>query len=389
MTEFDYIVVGGGNAGCVLANRLSEDPTVSVAMVEQGRDHNTRNRLVRTPLGVASFFVPYLRFLGGGKLVDWYESAPEPGLQGRTIALPRGRAVGGSSTINGMIYVRGQREDYDNWRDLGNPGWGYEDLLPYFRKIETFEALRRPDSTRHLRFGAKPLSEQIDPFYHGLDGPLNISPIRHANPLCSTFFEAAQQAGLPLNPDYNGASQNGVGYYWYVNKDGYRHSAEGAYIDPVRGCRRNLSVLSETKALKILTQGRRAVGVQCDRAGTRIALRARREVLLSAGSFISPQLLQLSGIGNGNDLRKHGIETVHHLPGVGANLQDHVDTWVKYRARNHTPYGLSWRALPANVGHVLNWPGPASRHVRLDHQRGGGLPFDDARREPAQHSAFL
>lgn len=354
MPEYDYVIVGGGTAGCVLANRLTEDPAVTVAMVEHGRDNNARHRLVRTPLGVASFFVPHLKVLGGGKFVDWYESAPEPGLQGRTIALPRGRAVGGSSTINGMIYARGQREDYDNWRDLGNPGWGYDDLLPYFKKIETFEALKDPTSTRHLRFGRTALSAQIDPAYHGLDGPLNIAPIRHANPLCTAYFEAAQATGLPLNPDYNGASQGGVGYYWYVSKDGFRQSAEGAYLDPIR-TRENLTVLSETKVLKILTEGKRATGIQCDRAGERIEVGAKREVILCTGSFISPQLLMLSGIGGGAALKRHGIEVVHDLPGVGANLQDHVDTWVKYRAKSHAAYGLSWRALPANIGHLLSW----------------------------------
>lgn len=354
MTDYDYVIVGGGTAGCVLANRLTEDPDVRVVMIEHGRDNNSRNRLVRTPLGVASFFVPFLKFLGGGKLVDWYESAPEPGLQGRSIALPRGRAVGGSSTINGMIYVRGQREDYDHWRDLGNEGWGFDDLLPYFKKIESFEALNDPASTRHLRFGEGSLSSQIDPHYHGLGGPLNVAPIRHVNPLCAAYFKAAESLGLPLNPDHNGASQAGVGYYWYVNKDGYRHSAEGAYIDPIRS-RPNLTILSETKALKILTEDKRAVGVLCDRAGVRSEVMARREVILCAGSFISPQLLMLSGIGDARALQRHGIDLVHHLPGVGANLQDHVDTWVKYRAKSHAAYGLSWRSLPANIGHVLNW----------------------------------
>ncbi len=354
MVEYDYVIVGGGTAGCVLANRLTEDPKVSVAMVEHGPDHNTRRRLVRTPLGVASFFVPALKVLGGGKLVDWYESAPEPGLQGRTIALPRGRAVGGSSTINGMIYVRGQREDYDNWRDLGNPGWGYDDLLPYFKKIETFEALKQPSSTDHIRFGNTPLSAQIDPAYHGLAGPLNVAPIRHANPLCTAYFEAARALGWPLNPDYNGARQDGVGYYWYVNKNGFRQSAESAYLDPVRA-RKNLTIVSETKVVKILTEGRRATGIGCERAGERFEIKAKREILLCTGSFISPQLLMLSGIGDGAMLKRHGIDVVHHLPGVGANLQDHVDTWVKYRAKSHAAYGLSWKALPANIGHLLNW----------------------------------
>ena len=354
MSEFDYIIVGGGTAGCVLANRLTEDPNVEVAMVEQGPDGNSRKRLVRTPLGVASFFVPFLKFLGGAKLVDWHESAPEPGLQGRKIALPRGRAVGGSSTINGMLYVRGQREDYDHWRDLGNEGWGFDDLLPYFKKVETFEALKNPASTRHLKFGSRPISEQIDPAYHGTEGPVTVSPMRHANPLCPAFFDAAVAVGMPLNADYNGASQEGVGYYYYVNKDGYRASAESAYIDPIRD-RRNLTIISDTKVLKITTEGNRATGIICSTAGERRELKARREVILCTGSFISPQLLMLSGIGDAGQLKRHGIDLVQHLPGVGANLQDHVDTWVKYRAKSSTPYGISWKALPANIAHLFRW----------------------------------
>jgi choline dehydrogenase-like flavoprotein len=353
LPEFDYIIVGGGAAGCVLANRLSEDPATRVCLVEAGMDRNARKAIVRIPLAMVTFMAPALAFLGGPKFMSWFETEPEPGLQGRSIALPRGKGTGGSTNVNGQIFIRGQREDFDHWRDLGNPGWGYDDLLPYFRKLERFEILAEPVSAKHIRFGNKPLEKQIDPAYHGTDGPLNIAPLRSVNPMAEVFLEAAQQAGHPLNADFNGERQNGVGLYTFTQKNGERVTAEGAYLDPVRH-RPNLTVMSETEITRIVFDGQKATGIACRRNGQNSVL-GGREIILSAGSFASPHLLMLSGIGNAKDLTRHGIPVIVDLPGVGENLQDHLDVTIEYRAKSIAPYGVSWRALPRNIGHVLNW----------------------------------
>ena len=353
MPAFDYIIVGGGAAGCVLANRLSEDPATRVCLVEAGMDRNARKAIVRIPLAMVTFMAPTLAFLGGPKFMSWFETEPEPGLQGRSIALPRGKGTGGSTNVNGQIFIRGQREDFDHWRDLGNPGWGYDDLRPYFRKLERFEILAEPASAKHIRFGNKPLEKQIDPAYHGANGPLNIAPLRSVNPMAEVFLEAAQQAGHPLNADFNGARQNGVGLYTFTQRNGERVTAEGAYLDPVRH-RPNLTVMSEAEVTRIVFDGRKATGIAFRRNGESGTLDGR-EIILSAGSFVSPHLLMLSGIGNAKDLMRHGIPVVADLPGVGENLQDHLDVTIEYRAKSIAPYGVSWRALPRNVGHVLNW----------------------------------
>ncbi len=354
MDRFDYVIVGGGPAGCVLANRLTEDPGVRVALIEAGPDRNARRMIVRMPLAMVTFMAPALAFLGGPRFMSWFETEPEPGLQGRKIALPRGRGVGGSSNVNGQIFIRGQREDFDHWRDLGNEGWGYDDLLPYFRKLERFEILADPTSARHIRLAGKPISDAIDPAYHGTEGPLNIAALRSVNPMCRVYLEAAQLAGHALNPDFNGARQAGVGIYTFTQKNGERQTAEGAYIDPVRG-RKNLTILPERQVTRVIMEGKRAVGVAWASPDGPGETRGR-EVILSAGAFVSPHLLMLSGIGRAVDLVRHGIEPVHDLPGVGENLQDHLDVTLEYRAKSTAPYGISWRALPRNVLHVLDWP---------------------------------
>ncbi|NTJ68200.1 hypothetical protein G6M50_22505 [Agrobacterium rhizogenes] len=353
MPDFDYIIVGGGAAGCVLANRLSEDPATRVCLVEAGMDRNARKVIVRIPLAMVTFMAPALAFLGGPKFMSWFETEPEPGLQGRSISLPRGKGTGGSTNVNGQIFIRGQREDFDHWRDLGNPGWGYDDLLPYFRKLERFEILAEPGSAKHIRFGDTPLERQVDPAYHGMNGPLNIAPLRSVNPMAEVFLEAAQEAGHPLNADFNGARQNGIGLYTFTQRNGERVTAEGAYLDPVRH-RPNLTVMSETEVIRIVFDGRKATGIAFRRNGENGTLDAR-EVILSAGSFASPHLLMLSGIGSAKELARHGIPVVADLPGVGENLQDHLDVTIEYRAKSIAPYGVSWRALPRNVGHILNW----------------------------------
>jgi choline dehydrogenase-like flavoprotein len=351
--RFDYIVVGAGAAGCVLANRLTEDPNVRVALVEAGPDRNARKAIVRIPLAMVTFMAPALAFLGGPKFMSWFETEPEPGLQGRSIALPRGRGTGGCTNVNGQIFIRGQREDFDGWRDLGNPGWGFDDLLPYFRKLERFEPLADPASGRRIRVGGKPFHEGIDPAYHGTDGPLNIAPLRSVNPMAFAYLEAARLAGFELNPDFNGPRPNGVGLYAFTQKNGERVTAEGAYLDPVRS-RPNLTVIADTQVTKVLFDGRTATGIAWRRGGETGTLSAR-EVVLAAGSFVSPHLLMLSGVGPARDLTRHGIDVVHDLPGVGENLQDHLDVTLEYRAKSIAPYGLSWKALPRNALHVGDW----------------------------------
>lgn len=292
---FDYLIVGGGSAGCVLAARLSEDPQVRVALLEAGPAD--RNVLIHCPLGIAG-----LALTG---MANWqFETVAQAGLNGRKGYQPRGRVLGGSSSLNAMIYVRGQRQDYDHWAEQGNPGWSYDEVLPYF--------LRAEDNAR----GAST--------HHGVGGPLHVMDLPSPNPLGARFVEAARQAGYPINPDFNGASQEGVGPYQVTQKNGERCSAARAYLTP-NLARPNLQVFTQAHICRILTEQRRAVGVEFVQQGQTRQLRARREVLLCAGALQSPQLLMLSGIGPGAHLQAHGIETVHDLPGVGQHLHDHMD----------------------------------------------------------------
>ncbi|RWD97937.1 GMC family oxidoreductase N-terminal domain-containing protein [Mesorhizobium sp.] len=353
MDPFDYVIVGAGPAGCVLANRLTEDPAVRVALIEAGPDHNARKAIVRIPLAMVTFMAPALAFLGGPKFMTWFTSEPEPGLQGRSMMLPRGKGTGGCTNINGQVFIRGQREDFDGWRDRGNPGWGFDDLLPYFRKLERFEPLAAPRSSRHVRLGPRPLADQVDPALHGTDGPVNIAPMRSVNKLAYAYIEAAQLAGYELNPDFNGPRQNGIGLYTFTQKNGERVTAESAYVDPVRH-RPNLTIIGNTNVTKVVFDGSRATGVEWKR-GAETGVIAAREIILSAGTFASPQLLMLSGIGKARELARHGIPLVQDLPGVGENLQDHLDITLEYRAKSITPYGISWKALPRNILHLFDW----------------------------------
>ncbi|KQZ14142.1 hypothetical protein ASD44_08680 [Mesorhizobium sp. Root554] len=350
---FDYVIVGAGAAGCVLANRLSEDPSVRVALVEAGSDRNARKAIVRIPLAMVTFMAPALAFLGGPKFMSWFETEPEPGLQGRSMALPRGRGTGGSTNVNGQIFIRGQREDFDGWRDIGNPGWGFDDLLPYFRKLERFEPLADPATARRIRVGGRSFYESVDSAYHGIDGPLNIAPLRSVNPMAFAYLEAAQLAGYTLNPDFNGERQNGVGLYTFTQKNGERVTGEGAYLDPVRH-RPNLTVIAETQVTRVLFEGRTATGIAWRRGSETGELKAR-EVILAAGSFVSPHLLMLSGVGKARELVRHGIAVIRDLPGVGENLQDHLDVTLEYRSKSIAPYGLSLKAMPRNALHLADW----------------------------------
>lgn len=354
MTKFDYVIVGAGAAGCVLANRLSEDPDVRVALIESGPDRNSRKTIVRMPLAMVTFMAPALAFLGGPKFMQWFKTEPEEGVDDRRIDLPRGHGTGGSTLVNGQILIRGQREDYDEWRDLGAFGWGFDDLLPYFRKMERFEPLVDRGSDSHLPARAEREAQPIDPDFHGVSGAINLAHIRTVNPLTHAFLEAANLAGHRFNSDFNGPRQDGYGFYTFTQSNGERVTAESAYINPIRN-RSNLTILSGRRVTKVIMDGKRAEGVVWqDERGASGETRGT-EIILSAGSFVSPHLLMLSGIGDKTQLSEHGIPLVHDLPGVGENLQDHLDVSVEYLAKTSVPYGGSWRAFPRNVLHVLNW----------------------------------
>ncbi len=299
--EFDYIIVGAGSAGCVLANRLTADGKFSVLLLEAGpRDTNP---WIHIPLGYGRLFKE--------KAVNWmYQTEPEPGLNGRNVFQPRGKVLGGSSSINGLLYVRGQHEDYDRWRQHGNLGWGYDDVLPYFKKAE--------DQTR----GGDD--------YHGTGGPLPVSDWRHADPLSEAFVDAAVQVGIPRNPDFNGVTQEGAGFFQTTTRGGRRASVAVAYLNPAKS-RRNLHVETSALAERVLFEGRRAVAVRYSSAGVARTARARKEILVCGGAYNSPQLLQLSGVGPAELLRQHGIEVVLDAPGVGHDLQDHMQVRVVMR----------------------------------------------------------
>jgi choline dehydrogenase len=299
--EFDYVIVGAGSAGCVLANRLSADGKNSVLLLEAGPKDS--NLWIHVPLGYGRLFKE--------KTVNWmYQTEPEPGLGGRTVFQPRGKVLGGSSSINGLLYVRGQHEDYDRWRQHGNSGWGFDDVLPYFRKAE--DQQRGADD------------------FHGVGGPLPVSDLIYADPLSAAFIEAAAEAGIPRNPDFNGANQEGAGFFQTTTRGGRRASTAVAYLRPASG-RINLHVETSALAQRVVFAGRRAAAVEYRRAGTLRTARARKEILVSSGAYNSPQLLQLSGIGPAELLRKHGIDLVLDSPGVGSDLQDHMQVRVVMR----------------------------------------------------------
>jgi choline dehydrogenase len=329
---YDYIIVGAGSAGCVLANRLSADPEVRVLLLEAGP--SDWHPFVHMPAGLAKLI--------GQKGVNWdYNTAPEANLGGRRLWWPRGKVLGGSSSINAMCYIRGNRADYDEWDDLGATGWYWDNVLPYFKRSEG-----------NVR-GASAL--------HGGDGPLGVSDPVYQNPLSPVFIEAGHQAGLPLTQDFNGEFQEGVGWYQTTTRKGSRSSAAEAYLKPVRS-RKNLKVLTGALASRILFEGDRASGVAYSIGGKPFAEGASREVLVCGGALNSPQLLMLSGIGPAAHLREHGIEVRVDLPGVGGNLQDHLDICTMQRCTQPITYDKTNDALIALEYYLLK-KGPGTSNI--------------------------
>jgi len=327
MREYDYLIAGGGSAGCVLAARLSEDPNVSVCLVEAGG--SAGSVFIRAPLGFAATAPMGLHNWG-------YETVPQAGFDGRRGWQPRGKVLGGSSSINAMVYTRGNPRDYDQWAALGNAGWDWADVLPYFRAAEHSEC-----------FGATEL--------HGSGGPLNVAWLRSPSPLGEAFMQACEQQGLPRVADYNGARQHGVAPAQVTQKGGERCGAARAYLQPALS-RANLSVITGATIDRVAFDGPRASGLEVLANQGRQTLRARREVILSAGAFGSPAILMRSGLGPAAHLQQHGITPRHDLPGVGANLQDHATTVLIQRTpRSDATLGFSLRGGAALLSAVGQW----------------------------------
>jgi len=323
--RFDYIIVGAGSAGCVLANRLTESGRYRVLLLEAGG--HDRHIWIHIPLGYGKLF--------DNAKVNWlYKTEPEPELNNRRIIQPRGKVLGGSSSINGLLYVRGQHEDYDHWRQLGNAGWAFADVLPYFKRAE--DQARGADD------------------FHGAGGPLAVSDVCEPHPLCEAFIAAVQRAGFPRNDDFNGKTQEGAGYFQLTTKNGRRWSTAVGYLRQARG-RPNLAVVSDALTERILFAGRRAIGVRYRKDDTARTAFADGEIIVAGGAFNSPQLLQLSGLGPANLLRDFGVDVLADMPGVGADLQDHLQIRMQYRCTE-----------PITMNDVIN-------HWR--HRYGAGLRY--------------
>lgn len=315
--EFDYVIVGGGSGGATLAGRLSEDRDINVCLIEAGGFG--RGILVRAPAGVVAM-VP-----GTPKINNYaYETVPQAGLNGRRGYQPRGKCLGGSSAINAMLYIRGQRQDYDDWERNGCNGWSFEDVLPFFKRAEGNE--RGPCK------------------WHGADGPLQVAEQRSPRRITEDFVRAGVECGYPLNHDFNGKEQEGVGHYQVTqfhggDRNGERCSAAAAYLHPVLE-RRNLVVMTHSQALRVVFDGKRATGVEVRRNGVTQVVTARKEVVLAGGAFNTPQLLMLSGVGDPGELSRHGIPVHHALRGVGKNLQDHLDYILAYKCEETDLFGI-------------------------------------------------
>ncbi len=350
--EFDYIIVGAGTAGCVLASRLTEDGKYSVLLLEAGG--SDRSIWIQMPIGYGRTFFD--------QRINWmYDTEPVAALGGRRSYWPRGKVIGGSGSINAMVYVRGQPRDFDDWKALGNVGWGWDDVLPFFKKSEDFD--------EHCA-------------YHGRGGPQHVTDISpHVHPICHSFVEAAQALGFPVSGDFNGAHPEGVGYYQINTKAGWRASTANAFLHPARK-RKGLTLRTHAHAQRIMFEGQRAVGVAYSRKGTVCEAKARREVILSGGAINSPQLLMLSGIGDAPHLQKLGIEPRVDAKAVGRNLQDHIAVSYFYKTCTPTLNDVLHPALGkfrAGLRYLLNRTGPLSLSVN---QSGGFVRSDTAKTHP-------
>jgi choline dehydrogenase-like flavoprotein len=320
-TIHDYIVVGGGSGGCVVASRLSEDPSTSVCLLEAGGDGT--GAIINIPAGAVAMLPT--------KINNWaFETTPQPGLNGRRGYQPRGKTLGGSSAINAMVYIRGDKTDYDRWaNEEGCAGWSYKEVLPYFKLSEC--------------------NERIQNEYHGRTGLLNVSDLRTDNPFQQRYLKAGEQAGYKITDDFNGAHQEGVGIYQVTQKHGERWSVARGYLLPYIGKRDNLTVHTKALVERIVFKGKKAVAVEVNINGQMFTLEARKEIILAAGALQTPQLLMVSGVGDSVELAQHGIPVVHHLPGVGKNLQDHPDFIFGYTSKGVDTMGISlkgsWKML--------------------------------------------
>ena len=364
-TEFDYIVVGAGSAGCVLANRLSENGKYEVALIEAGGAD--KGFWVSMPLGIGKIWLD-------AKYSWQYWTNPEKFLAGQKVFWPRGAMLGGSSSINGMIFVRGEPKRFDEWRDAGNRGWGWEDLYPYFRRLEDAPA------------------ETTDPT-RGRGGPMACTYGVYRDPISHGFIEAAQGIGIPFNPDYNGDKADGVGWLQFTIRNGRRHSAATGYLHPVMG-RPNLTVLTRAPCERVLFDAKRATGVRISHAGRKHDLRARREVILSAGPIISPKLLELSGVGQPDLLKSHGIDVLHDLPGVGENLLDHLHTRFNYKVNKKVTLNdilnSKARSLLAGIKYLTTRKGLLATPTVTAHamtRSHDAAPYADIKMQIAMYSA--